>query len=194
MEQDDIDKKRREFLIKATATVGGLGLIATAIPFVASMLPSVTEQVAAGPVKVDVSQMKPGEQKTVVWQGRPVWIVHRTPEELASLNQDTALLRDPDSHTDQQPAYARNLYRSIKPEYLVLVGVCTHLGCIPTYRPEPNSVELGWPGGFFCTCHGSKFDLAGRVFKSVPAPINLQVPPYKFINDQEILVGEGTAT
>ncbi|MGB6976125.1 MAG: ubiquinol-cytochrome c reductase iron-sulfur subunit [Gammaproteobacteria bacterium] len=191
MEQDDIDKKRREFLIKTTVTMGGLGLIATTIPFIASMLPGVAEDVAAGPVKVDVSQMKPGDQKTVLWQGRPVWVVRRTPQELASLSQDTALLRDPNSNTDQQPPYARNLYRSIKPEYLVLVGVCTHLGCIPTYRPEPNSVQPDWPGGFFCTCHGSKFDMAGRVFKGVPAPINLLVPPYKFINDQEILVGEG---
>jgi ubiquinol-cytochrome c reductase iron-sulfur subunit len=192
MEQEEIDKKRREFLITTTATVGGLGLIAASIPFVASMLPGVAEEIAASPVKVDISQMKPGDQKTVMWQGRPVWVVRRTPQELASLNQDTDLLRDPNSNTDQQPSYAHNLYRSIKPEYLVLVGVCTHLGCIPTYRPEPNSVEPGWPGGFFCTCHGSKYDMAGRVFKDVPAPINLLVPPYKFINDQEILIGEST--
>jgi ubiquinol-cytochrome c reductase iron-sulfur subunit len=186
---DDIDKTRREFLIKATTLIGAVGLVATAIPFVTSMLPSTEAEAAGAPIKVDISQIQPGEQKTVMWRGKPIWIVHRTQEEIDSLNKDSDLLRDPNSDVAQQPPYARNAYRSIKPEFLILVGVCTHLGCIPTYRPEPHSVSSDWPGGFFCTCHGSKFDMAGRVFKGVPAPINLEVPHYAFISDTEIIIG-----
>lgn len=189
MADDGIDEKRRKFLGRATTVVGIAGAAVAAIPFISYMLPSAETEAAAAPIKVDVSQMQPGEQKTVMWRGKPVWIVRRTQEELDVLAKDTGLLRDPDSEVAQQPDYARNEYRSIKPEFLVLVGVCTHLGCIPTYRPEPQSVSADWPGGFFCTCHGSKFDLAGRVFKGVPAPINLEVPPYVFIDNNTILVG-----
>lgn len=189
MDSDEVDKKRRAFLIKASATMGAVGIVATAIPFVTSMLPSADVEEAAAPIKVDISKLKPGDQLTVPWRGKPIWIVRRTPQALSSLSQDISLLRDPDSTVDQQPPYAKNDYRSIKPEILVLVGICTHLGCIPTYRPEPRSVEPDWPGGFFCTCHGSKYDMAGRVFKGVPAPINLEVPSYTFINDNEILIG-----
>jgi len=186
---DEIDEKRRAFLVKATTAVGAVGVLATAVPFVASMLPSEDVAEAAAPIKVDISHLKPGEQLTIMWRGRPIWIIHRTPEALASLKKDLTLLRDPNSQVDQQPPYAKNLYRSIKPEILVLVGVCTHLGCIPTYRPDEGSVSPQWPGGFLCSCHGSKFDLAGRVFKGVPAPINLEVPSYTYINDTTLLIG-----
>jgi ubiquinol-cytochrome c reductase iron-sulfur subunit len=189
LKDDDVDKERREFLIRTTAILGTIGLAAAGYPFFRSMFPSVEAEAAAAPIKVDVSQMQPGEQKTVMWRGRPIWIVRRTPEELAELPKIANLLRDPDSRVDQQPSYARNIYRSIKPEFLVVVGICTHLGCIPTFRPEPGSINGNWPGGFYCSCHGSKFDLAGRVFKAVPAPINLEVPPYTFVSDTEILIG-----
>jgi len=133
--------------------------------------------------------MKPGDQLTVMWRGRPVWIVRRGKKALASLPEVNKFLRDPDSKVAQQPTYAKNIYRSRKPEYLVLVGVCTHLGCSPTYRPDPKGIDPEWLGGFFCSCHGSKFDLSGRVFKGVPAPINLEVPPYVFISETEIMIG-----
>lgn len=189
MESDEIDLERRKFLIKSATALGAVGVVAAAVPFVSSMLPSADVEHAAAPIKVNISGLKPGDQLTVSWRGKPIWIIRRTPEALKSLAMDEDLLRDPQSDEDQQPAYARNRYRSIKPEYLVVVGVCTHLGCIPTYRPDPKSVSPDWPGGFLCTCHGSKFDMSGRVFKGVPAPINLEVPNYAFINDQEILIG-----
>ncbi len=189
MEEEEIDEKRRAFLIKASATVGAVGVIATAVPFVASMLPSEDVLEAGAPVKISIGELKPGQQLTIMWRSKPIWIIRRTPEEVQSLALDEGLLRDPNSDVDQQPPYARNRYRSIKPEILVLVGICTHLGCIPTYRPDPNSVQRGWPGGFYCSCHGSKFDMAGRVFKGVPAPINLEVPSYSFIDDNTLLVG-----
>ncbi len=188
-EEENVDEKRRDFLIKATATVGAVGVMATAVPFVASMLPSEEVKVAGAPMKVDISNLKPGQQLTIMWRSKPIWIIRRTPEDLLSLQQDEILLRDPASEIDQQPPYARNRYRSIKPDILVLVGVCTHLGCIPTYRPDKNSLQVGWPGGFYCSCHGSKFDLSGRVFKGVPAPINLEVPSYSFIDDNTLLIG-----
>jgi ubiquinol-cytochrome c reductase iron-sulfur subunit len=186
---DEIDEKRREFLIKAATALGAVGVVAAAIPFVESMLPSEIAAEAAAPVKVDISKLALGQQLTVMWRGKPIWVIHRSPEEIASLSKDESLLRDPDSKVDQQPPYAKNRYRSIRPEILVLVGICTHLGCIPNYRPEPGSVSSRWPGGFLCPCHGSKFDLAGRVFKAVPAPINLLVPSYTYINDQTVLIG-----
>ena len=191
--EDGIDKKRREFLAKTTAAIGAMGLAAVAFPFGAYLLPSKTAEAAGAPIKVDISHMQPGEQKTVNWRGKPVWIVRRKAEEVAELNKLNDLLRDPYSHVEQQPQYARNVYRSVKPEYLVLVGICTHLGCAPTYRPEQGVIDREWPGGFFCTCHGSKFDLAGRVFKGVPAPINLEVPPYVFLDDKTILIGSDKA-
>jgi len=186
---DSVDSKRRRFLLRATQTLGAVGVVAAGFPFVKSMLPSASAVAAGQPVRVKLQGMKDGDQLTVVWRGRPVWIVKRTEEMIATLSALDSRLRDPDSKETQQPGYAENVYRSRKPEFLVLVGICTHLGCSPTYRPEPKSVDATWPGGFFCTCHGSKFDLAGRVFKGVPAPINLEVPPYVFINDEEILIG-----
>jgi ubiquinol-cytochrome c reductase iron-sulfur subunit len=189
MDAEDVDLKRREFLVKATAAVGLCGVAAAAVPFVSSMLPSEDVEQAGAPLRVRVSDLAPGQQRTVLWRGKPIWIVRRTPEELASLGLIEDQLRDPDSTVDQQPDYARNRYRSIKPEYLVLIGVCTHLGCVPTFRPDPKSIAPDWEGGFYCSCHGSKYDLAGRVYKGVPAPINMEVPHYAFINDDEILVG-----
>lgn len=184
-----VDQSRRTFLRRATTTVGAVGVAAACTPFVASLLPSDKAVAAGGPVRVKVGEMKEGDQLTVIWRGKPIWIVCRGQSALASLDKDTQLLRDPQSNIEQQPPYAKNEYRSRNPKFLVLVGVCTHLGCTPTYRPEPKSIDASWPGGFFCSCHGSKFDMAGRVFKGVPAPINLEVPPYVFVNDHEILVG-----
>jgi len=157
------------------------------------MSPSARAQAAGAPVEADISQVEPGQLIRVEWRGKPVWVVRRTPEMLESLDDDRDLLRDPDSLiASQQPPYARNEYRSIKPEYLILVGICTHLGCSPTYRPEVAPADLGpeWPGGFFCPCHGSRFDLAGRVFKNVPAPLNLVVPPHRYLSQSRILVGK----
>jgi len=188
-DNDAIDEKRRRFLLRATTAIGLVGAAAAAVPFATSLFPSAKAQAEGGPVRVKIGAMKPGDQLTVIWRSLPVWIVRRTKDELTELPELNSLLRDPDSSVQQQPAYAKNVYRSIKPEFLVLVGICTHLGCTPTYRPEPKSVDDSWPGGFFCSCHGSKFDLSGRVFKGVPAPINMEVPPYVFLNDDEILIG-----
>lgn len=186
---DKVDKKRRKFLVGATSAVGAVGVAAVTVPFIASMMPSAAAEAAGAPIKVDIGRMKPGDQLTVKWRGRPVWVIRRTQEAIDGLGKIENLLRDPGSKVQQQPIYAQNTYRSRKPEYLVLVGVCTHLGCSPTYRPDVGGVEAGWPGGFFCSCHGSKFDLAGRVYKSVPAPINMEVPPYVFLSDNELLIG-----
>jgi len=189
MSTDDVDHKRRDFIRRATVAAGAVGVAAAAVPFVVSMMPSAEAEAAGGPVKVDISHMKPGDQLTVEWRGRPVWIIHRTEAAMASLKAVTDQLRDPNSKVDQQPKYARNEYRSIKPKFLVLIGICTHLGCVPTYRPDKGGVDAKWPGGFYCSCHGSKFDMAGRVFKGVPAPINLEVPEYTFLDDNTVLIG-----
>jgi ubiquinol-cytochrome c reductase iron-sulfur subunit len=143
-------------------------------------------------VEVDISKLEPGARLTVEWRGKPVWVVRRTPEMLSKLTGLGSELRDPNSDQDQQPTYAKNTYRSIKPEILVLVGICTHLGCSPTYRPEPGASDLGsnWPGGFFCPCHGSRFDMAGRVFAGVPAPLNMAVPPYRFVGETRVVIGD----
>lgn len=183
---------RRHFLTVATAVTAGAGAVATAVPFVASFKPSARAQALGAPVERDVSKLEPGAMVKVEWRGKAIYIVRRTQAMLESLSEDTDLLEDPNSENeDQQPPYAMNEYRSIKPEYLVVEGVCTHLGCAPTPRFEVAPADLGpdWPGGFFCPCHGSKFDLAGRVFKGVPAPDNLKVPPYRYVNDTTILIG-----
>lgn len=193
MNQDGVDKGRRRFLTATTAVVGGIGAVYTAVPFLASWKPSAKAQAAGAPVSVDISQLEPGQRITTEWRGRPVWIVRRTQEMLANLKRLESQLADPNSSMPQQPAYAQNEYRSIKPEYLVVIGICTHLGCSPLYRPEVGAADLGgdsWLGGFFCPCHGSKFDLAGRVYAGVPAPTNLVVPPYHFADDNTIVVGE----
>jgi ubiquinol-cytochrome c reductase iron-sulfur subunit len=185
---------RRHFLTVATVVTGGAGVIATAVPFVSSFKPSARAQALGAPIEVDVSKLEIGALLKVEWRGHPIYILHRTDEMIASLKKDTALLRDPESKDSEQPTYAMNEHRSIKPAYLVLEGVCTHLGCAPMPRFEVAPADLGpqWPGGFLCPCHGSKFDLAGRVFAGVPAPTNLAVPPYRYINDNTIMIGSDT--
>ena len=187
-----VDTSRRRFLTVATAAVGGVGAVFGAYPFLAAMQPSARAEAAGAPVEVDISKLEPGARLTVEWRGKPVWVVRRTPEMLSKLTGLGSELRDPNSDQDQQPTYAKNAYRSIKPEFLVLVGICTHLDCSPTYRPEPGAADLGsnWPGGFFCPCHGSRFDLAGRVFAGVPAPLNMAVPPYRFAGDTRVVIGD----
>lgn len=187
---DSIDEKKREFLLTATGVVGGIGVACALTPFVSSWLPSAKAQAAGAPVEVDLSKIEPGQQVTIEWRGKPVWIIRRTKEMLANLNNHNDLLRDPESLVEQQPEYAQNKFRSIQPEYLILVGICTHLGCSPKYTPESTELGADWPGGFYCPCHGSTFDLSGRVFKGVPAPINLEVPPYRFVSEQVIIIGQ----
>jgi len=178
---------RRKFLLAATAAVGGAGGLAVAFPFVASWMPSERAKAAGAPVDVEIGAIEPGMLVRAEWRGQPVWIVRRTPEMLATLDPLKGKLADPDSKSPQQPAYAQNATRSIKPELLVLVGICTHLGCSPTDRLQPAD---DWVGGFYCPCHGSIFDLAGRVFAGMPAPTNLIVPPYQFLTDTRLRIGE----
>ena len=188
--EDLIDEERRRFLLKSTGIMGGLGAVCALTPFVASWLPSAKAVAKGAPVQVDLSKIEPGQQVTVEWRGKPVWIIRRTKTMLDHLNDHNDLLRDPESDVDQQPQYAKNQYRSINPEFLVLIGICTHLGCSPEYKPDEKDLGPQWPGGFFCPCHGSSFDLSGRVFKAVPAPINLAVPPHRYLSKTEILIGE----
>ncbi|MBA3537259.1 MAG: ubiquinol-cytochrome c reductase iron-sulfur subunit [Tatlockia sp.] len=185
-----IDEQRRRFLLATTGILGGVGVACALTPFISSWLPSAEAQAAGAPVQVDLSRMEPGQQVTVEWRGRPVWIIRRTKEMLAQLSGHEGRLRDPNSFVEQQPDYAKNQHRSINPEYLVLIGICTHLGCVPKYTPLTKELGDYWPGGFYCPCHGSIFDLAGRVFKDVPAPINLEVPPYQFISETVIVIGQ----
>ena len=190
-EADRVDEGRRHFLVVATTLTGAAGVVATAVPFLASWRPSVRAQALGAPVEVDISKLEIGAMMKVEWRGQAIYIVHRTPEMVASLPAVDGRLRDPKSDESDQPPYAKNETRSIKPEYLVVVGVCTHLGCAPLSRFQPADPALGadWPGGFYCPCHGSKFDLAGRVLKDVPAPLNLRVPPYRYLADTLIQIG-----
>jgi ubiquinol-cytochrome c reductase iron-sulfur subunit len=185
---------RRHFLTVATVVTGGAGAIAAAVPFVASFKPSARAQALGAPVTVDISKLEPGALLRVEWRGRAIYVVNRTMEMLATLQKDANILEDPLSEDSVQPEYAQNEHRSVRPEFLVVEGVCTHLGCAPLARFEVGPADLGadWPGGFYCPCHGSKFDLAGRVFAGVPAPTNLPVPPYRYINDNTILIGSDT--
>lgn len=189
-DKEEVDLARRCFLRRATTTVGGIGLAATAIPFIDFWLPSTDTEAAAEPITVDLTPLQPKQQLTVSWRGQPIWIIRRTQDMLDTLPKLTAKLRDPSSDEDQQPVYAKNIYRSIKPEFFVAIGVCTHLGCIPTYRPDAGGISPDWLGGFYCPCHGSLYDLAGRVYKNVPAPLNLKIPRYMYINDHEITIGQ----
>jgi ubiquinol-cytochrome c reductase iron-sulfur subunit len=184
--------RRRRILLAATAGVGGIGAVGVLVPFLESMAPSEAARAAGAPVEVDISRLDEGRLITAEWRGKPIWIVHRTKAMIYSLAKDENLLVDPNSTQPQQPDYARNRTRSIKPEYFVSIGICTHLGCIPGYRPEMGSAELGaeWPGGFYCPCHGSRFDLAGRVFRNVPAPLNLEIPQHTYLSDTRLLIGE----
>lgn len=187
-----LEAERRQMVLLAAA-VAGVGMAAVAVPFVSSFAPSERARAMGASVEVDISDLSPGGIKTVEWRGKPVWIMRRTPEMLASLPSLDASLADPDSARDQQPDYARNPQRSIKPEVFVGVGICTHLGCSPNQVPAGGgnpSLGADWAGGFFCPCHGSTFDLAGRVFKNKPAPTNLEVPPHRYIADGKLLIGE----
>ncbi len=182
---------RRRALVAATTALGGIAVVVASVPFIGSMLPSERAKAAGAPVETDIINLEPGTLLTVEWQGKPVWILHRTDEMLRLLGEDEQRLSDPQSAIPQQPAYCRNPTRSIKPGFLVAVGICTHLGCVPTCRPEVAAPDLGpeWRGGFYCPCHGSKFDLAGRVYKNVPAPTNLVVPRHGYLSDSRLIIG-----
>ena len=182
---------RRKFLTATATVAGGVGVAFAVAPFLSSWKPSKKALAAGSSVSVDVSQMQYGQLITVEWRSRPIWILRRNQKQLSTLDKVVELISDPNSESSKQPSDTKNEYRSINPEYLVLEGICTHLGCVPLYRPNKD-VELGedWEGGFFCPCHGSKFDLAGRVYKSVPAPTNLPIPPYQFVGKDKILIGK----
>jgi ubiquinol-cytochrome c reductase iron-sulfur subunit len=193
MTEPKVDGEKRRFLLVASGVVGGVATVATAAPFFASMLPSARARAAGAPVEVDISKVEPGMMIRSEWRGQPIFGVHRTPEMLEDVKKMDPRVADASSDGSVQPEYAKNEYRSRKPEYLVLIGICTHLGCSPTARLEPGMVSglgLDWMGGFFCPCHGSKFDLAGRVFKDVPAPTNLKVPPYEYLSDTRLKIGD----
>ena len=187
MSSDDADNSRRRFLTAATVVVGAVGTVVAAVPFVASWSPSARAKTAGAPVEADISKLEPGQLIIVKWRGKPVWVVRRDEKALETLANVTDRLRDPDSEESIQPEYAQNEHRSRKPEYLIMEGICTHLGCSPTYQRE---ITADFQGGFFCPCHGSRFDFAGRVYQGVPAPTNLPIPPHYFINDGLILIGE----
>lgn len=186
------DTRRRRFLIGATSVLGGIGVVASAVPFVMSFFPSERAKAAGAPIEVDIGKIEAGQKLDVEWRGKVVWLINRTPEMIASLAKVESQLADPNSQADQQPPYAKNPTRSIKPALLVAVGICTHLGCSPTYRRDVAPADLGadWLGGFFCPCHQSKFDLAGRVYKGMPAPTNLVVPPHRYLTDTRLVIGE----
>jgi len=188
---DEVNPGRRRLLTVAATAVGAVGVGYALAPFIQSWWPSERAQAAGAPVEVDISKLDAGARLTVEWRGQPVWIVKRTPQMLEALPGLNDQLRDPDSNQSVQPPYAKNINRSMKPDILVMKGVCTHLGCSPIYRPDVAPPDLGsdWKGGFFCPCHGSKFDLAGRVYQGVPAPLNMEVPPYQFITDTLVVVG-----
>jgi ubiquinol-cytochrome c reductase iron-sulfur subunit len=196
MADKELDQGKRRFLLGATGVVGGVAGAAAAVPFVASMLPSERAKAAGAPVEADIGNLAPGEMTRVEWRGKPVWIVRRTKDMLAAVQQSDEKVADPKSERNKEltPEYARNEFRSIKPEYLVVVGICSHLGCSPVdrFKAQPEAFEADWKGGFYCPCHGSLFDLAGRVYKNKPAPDNLTVPPHKYLSDTKLLIGEDT--
>ncbi len=189
MSNDGVNAGRRRFLVAATSVVGAAGAVGVAVPFVGSWVPSAKAKAAGAPVKANISKIEPGQMITVEWRGKPVYVVRRTAEALESIKKMDGEVKDPESHEPQQPAYVKGEYRAIKDEFLVILGLCTHLGCAPKYHPEVGTHGADWLGGFFCPCHGSKFDLAGRVFKGVPAPTNLEVPPYSYESDSVIVIG-----
>jgi ubiquinol-cytochrome c reductase iron-sulfur subunit len=185
------DISRRKTLVCLTAAAGGVAAAGAAVPFIASLAPSERAKAAGAPVEADIESLKPAELRTIEWRGQPVWILRRTPDMLQRLASAEPLLIDPESRVgSQQPDYAKNPTRSVEPEVLVTVALCTHLGCIPSYYPAPDSLQPGWPGGFYCPCHGSKFDLAGRVYRGSPAPTNLVIPPHQYLSATTILIGE----
>ncbi len=191
---ETIDKGRRQLLTAATTLTGAVGVAFAAVPFLASWKPSARAKALGAPVEIDISKLEPGAMLKIEWRGKPVLVVRRTTEMIGRIGAHDDLLADPQSNASRQPEYARNPERAIRPEYLVMLGVCTHLGCLPQNRFEPGASADGvltatWPGGFFCPCHGSKFDLAGRVFAGVPAPTNLEIPPYSFAGDTHVVIG-----
>jgi len=192
MSAPGVNQNRRRVLVATTIAVGAVGAGFVAVPFIASMNPSAKARAAGAPVEADISKLEPGALLRVKWRGKPIWIVRRTPEMLAALPSLDPRLVDPNSEVAQQPDYCKNPARAIKPEFWIAIGICTHLGCSPTFRPETGPDDLGkdWTGGFFCPCHGSRFDLAGRVFKGVPAPTNLVIPIHMYLNDTTVLVGQ----
>ena len=192
MSEQPENLSRRRFLTLATGAAGGVAALGVGVPFFMSWLPSERAKANGAPTLVDVSKLEAGQQMTTTWRGKPIWVVSRTKEQLANLKKVEANLVDPNSESPEQPENCKNATRSIKPEFLVAVGICTHLGCSPNYRPDVAPADLGpdWLGGFFCPCHGSKFDLAARVFKGVPAPKNIEIPPYQFLSDNQIQIGE----
>lgn len=193
MSNDGVNQGRRRVLTALTSAVGAAGVVGAAVPFVGSWNPSAKAKAAGAPVEINIAKLEPGQMVTVEWRGKPVYVFRRTAAVLDGLTQMEKVLRDPSSDKSVQPEYAKNATRSIKSEVAVILGLCTHLGCAPSYRPEVGAEDLGgdsWFGGFFCACHGSKFDLAGRVLQGVPAPINLEIPPHKYLSDDVILIGE----
>ena len=191
MSEQVVDKRRRLFLTAAATAVTGVGAAYVAVPFLASMNPSARAKAAGAPVEADIAKLELGQLIRVEWRGKPVWILKRSEQVLQEIAKMSDKLRDPESEESEQPALCKNVNRSLKPEVFLAVGICTHLGCSPTFRPEVAPEDLGpdWKGGFFCPCHGSAFDLAGRVFSGVPAPLNLVIPPHEYITDSRILIG-----
>ena len=192
MVNKNIDQSRRRFLTTAATVVGGVGAVAAAVPFVSNMNPSAKTKAIGAPVEVDISKLEPGDRMIEKWQGKPVWILRRTGEMLKDISSLNDKVSDPTSDNSAQPDYAKNEFRAREDEFLVVIGICTHLGCSPNFvmKEEGDSIDADWKGGFFCPCHGSRFDLAGRVFKGVPAPRNLVIPPYKFISPTRLLIGD----
>ncbi len=195
MNNEGVDTSKRQFLTSALTVVGAVGTGYLAVPFLSQMQPSSKAMAAGAPVEVDINKLESGQLLRVAWRGKPVWILNRPPRMLKTIEGMDAFLEDPSSNESIQPESSKNAARSIKPEIFIAVGLCTHLGCSPTFRPEVAPPDLGddWEGGFFCPCHGSKFDLAGRVYRSMPAPTNLEIPPYRYITDTQIIIGEDTA-
>ncbi|MBB5322644.1 ubiquinol-cytochrome c reductase iron-sulfur subunit [Marinobacter oulmenensis] len=191
MSNGDVSQGRRRFLIGATSVVGGVGVVGAAVPFVGSWNPSAKAEAAGAPVTVNVDKIEPGQQVTIEWRGKPVWIIRRTDTMLENIEKLNDVVKDPQSEEPQQPSYIDGPLRAIRPEFGIYVGLCTHLGCVPSYRPEVAPADLGenWLGGLFCPCHGSRYDLAGRVYQGQPAPLNLEVPPYRFDDDSTLTVG-----
>lgn len=191
MSNDGVNAGRRRFLVTATSVVGAAGAVGAAVPFVGSWFPGAKAKAAGAPVKVNISKIEAGQQMVAEWRGQPVFILRRTDEILSSLGNLASQLADPESKSSVQPAYVDPVMRSIKPQILLLIGICTHLGCSPTFRPEVAAADLGgdWLGGYFCPCHGSRYDLAGRVYKAQPAPLNLPVPPHAYESDNVIVIG-----
>jgi ubiquinol-cytochrome c reductase iron-sulfur subunit len=194
-DREKVDQTRRT-LVVATSVAGGAAAVGAALPFVASMMPSERAKAAGAPVEAEIATLQPGELRVFEWRGKPVWVIRRTKEMIESLRAVVPNLTDPESKHSEQPKYAKNEFRSVKPEIMVMEGVCTHLGCSPQMRPAEAKAEMGadWVGGFYCPCHGSKFDLAGRVFRGAPAPTNLKVPPYTLVSDGTLLIGEDKET